>query len=118
MEDELEKAVAELIEAYDFFMDISEFTTEEMVEAVEERAPSFIEHIEMMEEPPKTASEFLEGFFIWTLSRLREKYRHIWDKAVDTYFHSETHKKRLENAKFKSGAMGREIEKILRDLDF
>ena len=64
MEDELEKAVAELIEAYDFFMDISEFTTEEMVEAMEERAPSFIEHIEMMEEPPKTASEFLDGFFI------------------------------------------------------
>ena len=64
MKYKLAKAIAELNEAYEFFEEIVELSPEAMVERVEERAPSFIEHIKAMEEPPKNASEFWEVFTI------------------------------------------------------
>jgi len=117
MEDELEKAVTEQIEAYDFIMDIWELTTEEMVEAVEKRDPSFIEFIKRMRKPPKNDLDFLECFCFWTITILQEKYSHIWDKATDAYFHSEARKKRFENAKIKSDICSA-IEQILKNSGF
>jgi len=117
MENDLDSALAELIEAFDFARDISKLSADEMVEKVEEREPSFIEHIETMEGLPKTASAFLEGFEIWTVSRLSHKYRHIWREVIDAYFRSEAHKLRVENAKLKT-AVWSDIEQILRDSGF
>ena len=56
MEYEIAKAMAELYEAYEFLEEIAELTPEEMFEKVEARDKSFIEHIESMEEPPKSTS--------------------------------------------------------------
>lgn len=39
---ELAKAIAELNEAYEFLEEIAELSPKEMVERVEERAPSFL----------------------------------------------------------------------------
>lgn len=89
MEDELNDALAELIEFSAFYMEISKLSPEEMVRRVEERDPSFIEHVEIMEEPPKSSMDFWSGFGIWTITRLRSKYSHIWDEVTDAYFHSD-----------------------------
>ena len=117
MSNELDAAVAALSEANDFIMYISELTTEEMVMEVERRDPSFIEHIETMEEPPKTAMEFWSGFGIWTITGLKDKYRHIWDQVTYRYFHSKNTKKVINKAKIKA-AMWSVVEKILKDSNF
>lgn len=110
---ELAKAVAELNEAYEFLEEIAELSPEEMVEKVEERAPSFIEHIEAMEGPPKSASEFWEGFSIWTITGLRNKYCLIWDEVIQAWLQSDLHKKFHARAKLKT-----EIEQILKSIGF
>lgn len=110
---ELAKAIADLNEAYEFLEEIAELPPKEMVEKVEERDTSFIDHIEGMEQPPKNASGFWEGISIWTISGLRNKYRHIWHEVVQAYFQSDLHKKVLANAKLKA-----EIEQILKDTGF
>jgi len=110
---ELAKAVAELNEAYEFLEEISELSPEEMVERVEERDPSFIEHIEGMEEPPKSTLDFWEGISIWTISGLRNKYHHIWHEVVQAYFESDLAKKTFAKAKLRG-----EIEQILKNTGF
>ena len=117
MEDRLQEALTELIEAYDFIMDISELSSEEMVERVEEQAPSFIEHIESMEEPPRTLSDFWAGFGIWTVTRLRDKYSDIWHELIHTYFRSEAWGKRIKEAQFQT-LIRSQIEQILEASDF
>lgn len=117
MDDELKEAIAELAEFYDFYMSISELPAEEMVERVEERDPSFIEHIETMEEPPKTTLDFWSGFGIWTISGLRSKYHHIWDRVIDTYFRSGTNRQLYEKYKLKD-AVWSQINKILKNSGF
>lgn len=114
---ELAAAVTELIEAQDFIMEIAELPTKEMVNRVEKRDPSFIEHIEGMEQPPKTAEEFWEGFSIWIISGLANRYRHIWHEVIAAYFGSEAHKRRVENARFKT-AIWSDIERILKTSGF
>jgi hypothetical protein len=88
-EEELNNALAELIEFSTFFMEMSKLSPEEMARRVEERDPSFIEHLETMEEPPKSSGDFWSGFCIWTITRLRWKYSHIWHNVTDAYFHSD-----------------------------
>jgi len=84
MKYEIVKAITELHEAYQFLEAIAELTPKEMFEKIEERDKSFIEHIEIMEEPPKSASDFWKGFSIWTISRLRNKYHRIWHQVLDS----------------------------------
>jgi len=117
MEDELDNAVGELIEAHDFIMEIARLPTEEMVEKVEERDPSFIEHIEAMEQPPKTAEEFWEGFSIWTVSGLANKYHHIWHEVCTAFFGSEAHKRRVQNSRFET-VIWSDIDQILKASGF
>ena len=107
------KAIEELSEAYEFLEEIAELSLEEMVEMVEGRAPSFIEHIEGMEQPPKNALDFWEGISIWTITGLRNKYHHIWGKVVQAWFQSGLHKKVLAKAKIKA-----ELEQILKNTGF
>jgi len=113
MKYELAKAIAELNEAYEFLEEIAEFSPEEMVEKVKGRAPSFIEHIEAMEDPPKSASEFWEGFSIWTITGLRNKYCLIWDEVIQAWLQSDIRKKAYAKAKLKA-----EIEQILKNTSF
>lgn len=110
---ELAKAVAELNEAYEFLEEITELSPEEMVERVEERDLSFIEHIEGMEEPPKSALDFWEGICIWTITRLRNKHSHIWHEVIKAWLQSDLHKKFHARAKLKT-----EIEQILKNTSF
>jgi len=117
MKYEIAKAIAELQEAYEFLEAIAELTPEEMFEKVEERDKSFIEHIETMEEPPKNASDFWDGFSIWTISRLGNKYHRIWHEVLDSWFKSDIRKKSQNNARLKS-AVWSDIEQILRDAHF
>ena len=117
MKYEIAKAIAELHEAYEFLEEIAELTPEEMFEKVEERDKSFIEHIEMMEEPPKSASDFWEGFSIWTISRLSNKYHRIWHQVLDSWFKSDIRKKLQNSARLKT-AVWSNIEQILRDAHF
>jgi len=117
MKYEIAKAIAELHEAYKFLNEIAELTPEEMFEKVEERDRSFIEHIEMMEEPPRTASDFWENFSIWTFSQLSNKYHQIWHQVLDSWFKSDIHKKFQNSAKLKT-AIWADIEQILRDAHF
>lgn len=107
---ELTAAVAELSEVQDFLMEISELSPKEMFEAVRKRDAAFIEHCEAMEDPPKSAEDFLSGFCIWTITRLRSKYRHIWGKVVDAYFKSPAHERKMQKA-----IMWTDIEKILKE---
>ena len=88
MESEFYDALAELAEFSAFYMGISKLSPEEMVKRVEERDPSFIEHVETMEKPPKSSLAFWSGFGIWTITRLRSKYSHIWDEVADAYLQS------------------------------
>jgi hypothetical protein len=113
VEYELANAIAELNEFYEFYMEIAELPPREMVEKVEERDPSFMEHIEAMAEPPKSPLDFWTGFGIWTITGLREKYRHIWHEAIHAYFQSDLYKKVYGKAKLQS-----DIERILRDTGF
>ncbi|GAI85626.1 unnamed protein product [marine sediment metagenome] len=117
MGNELNAAIAELSEANEFIMYISELPTEEMVEEVERRAPSFIEHIETMGKPPKTPMDFWEGFCIWAITGLRDKYRHIWHQVTYLYFHSKDTKKIINKAKSKA-AVWSAVEQILKDSNF
>jgi hypothetical protein len=117
MKYEIDKAIEELNEAYEFLEAIAELTPEEMLEKVEERDKSFIEHIEIMEEPPKSASDFWEGFSIWTISRIGRKYHQIWHKVLDSWFKSDIRKKSQNSAKLKS-AVRANIEQILSDAHF
>jgi len=84
---------------------------------VEERDKSFIEHIESMEEPPKSASDYWEGFSIWTISRLGSKYHQIWHEVLDLWFKSDIRKKLQNSARLK-GAVRANIEQILSDAHF
>lgn len=113
MKYELAKAIAEVNEAYEFLEEVAELPSEEMVERVEERDPSFIEHIEAMEEPPKSALDFWEGISIWTITGLRNKYRHIWHEVIEAWLQSDLHKKFHARAKLKT-----EIEQILKNTSF
>jgi len=117
MKYEIAKAIAELHEAYEFLEEIAELTPEKMFEKVEERDRPFIEHIEMMEEPPKSASDFWEGFSIWTISRLGDKYHRIWHQVLDSWFKSDIRKNFQNNARLKT-AVWSNIEQILRDANF
>jgi len=110
---ELAAAVAELSEAQDFLMEISELGPQEMLEAVTRRDPAFIEHCEAMERPPQSDLEFWEGFGIWTITGLKSKYRHIWHKVARAYFRSPMHTTRLQKA-----SMWTAIEQILKDRRF
>lgn len=110
---ELAKAVAELNEAYEFLEEIAELAPEEMAERVGERDASFIEHIEGMEKPPKSVSEFWDGFGIWTITGLRNKYCHIWHEVIQAWFQSDLCKEVRAKAKLKA-----EIEQILKDSGF
>lgn len=117
MDEDVKKAVKELAELRIFLMDVSELPADEMVKRVEERDPSFIEHVEAMEEPPKSARDFWAGFGIWSTTGLRSKYQSIWDKVMDAYFHSEAHKKLREKYKLKD-IVESQLDKILKDSDF
>jgi hypothetical protein len=110
---ELAKAVAELNEAYEFLNEIAELSPEEMVERVEERDPSFIEHIESMEELPRTVLDFWEGISIWTITKLHNKYSHIWHEVTQAWFQSDLSKKIYAKAKLKT-----EIGQILKNVGF
>lgn len=117
MEDELEEAVAELNAFCDFYMEISELSPEEMVEKVEEMDPEFIEHIQAMDEPPKSVGEFWSGYGIWAISGLRGKYSHIWSEVSDTYFRSDVRRQLREKSKFMS-AIWSQIDEILKNSNF
>jgi hypothetical protein len=114
---EIAKAIAELNEAYEFLEVIAELTPEEMFEKVEERDKPFIEHIETMDEPPQNASDFWEGFSMWTISRLGSKYHQIWHEVLDSWFKSDIRKKLRNKANLKS-AVWANIEQILSDAHF
>jgi hypothetical protein len=81
-------ALEELAEFTAFYMRISKLSPKEMVKRIEERDPSFIEHVEKMEKPPKSSLDFWSGFGIWTITRLRSKYSHIWNEVADSYLQS------------------------------
>ena len=84
-----DKALSEYIEFFDFHMEIARLPIEEMLERMAERDPSFMEHIETMENPPKDALELWSGFGIWTVTSFRAKYHHFHKKLVDAFFHSD-----------------------------
>ena len=114
---ELDEAVAALSEANEFIMYISELTSEEMVKEVEKRDPSFIDHIEAMDEPPKTAMDFCSGFAIRTITGLKARYPDIWSQVTYRYFHSKDTKEVINKAKSKA-AMWSSVERILKDSSF
>jgi len=117
MKDELDKALKELAELYDFYIDIAELPAEEMVEKIEERDPEFIEHIEAMENPPQSGDDFWFGYGIWSMSRLHSKYRPIWGELIDAYFHSDVRRQQREKWSL-SSAMWTKIDEILKNSDF
>lgn len=110
---EIAKAVAELHQATKFFEEIVQLPSQEMVEKVAHRDPAFIDHIEAMKEPPKDASEFWEGFSIWTIRRLCDKYRDIWSEVIDAWFQSPLRKQLQQKFRVES-----QIEEILRNVGF
>jgi hypothetical protein len=110
---EIAKAAAELNGIYEFLEELLDLSPEEQVEKVAERDPDFIAHCEAMEEPPKSAFDFRSGFAIWTICRLRDKYRPIWSKVIMSYFRSEPHRKSIMKATFKD-----QLNQILRDTGF
>jgi len=113
-EEEFKNALRELAELDDFCVEVADLSYAKMVERVKEKYPGFIDHIESMDDPPETQKDFWFGFTIWSHSYLSSKYRHIWDKVVHTYFHSEVHKQQFE--KWKSmDKVWSQIEKILKN---
>ena len=110
---EIAKVAAELNDIYEFLEGLLELSPQEQVEKVAERDPAFIAHCELMEEPPKSDLDFRSGFAIWAITGLRNKYRPIWSKVVESYFQSEPHRKSLMKAKFED-----QLNQILRDSGF
>ncbi|MBI4295469.1 MAG: hypothetical protein HY669_04810 [Chloroflexi bacterium] len=117
MGNELDDAVAELTEAHDFLLDICELAPKEMLKKIDERDPSFIEHIESMKNPPVTVEELWKDFSIWIVSGLADKYHHIWRDVTAAYFGSEAHSRQVQNARLKT-ALWSEVDRILQSSDF
>ena len=117
MENDFDKALAELIDASDFIMRISGLPAEQMVEEVAVRAPSFIEYVEAMEAPPKNSLEFWASFDIWTIEGLCSKYCEIWDKVIDAYSCSGASKQLYEKYNLRD-VVWSQIDKILKKSGF
>jgi len=109
----LARAVAELNETHEFLMEIAQLSPEKMIEKVESEYPEFIEKIERMDEPPKDASEFLDGFSIWLIARTISRYDDIKQELVHSWFKSDLHRKSTAKARFWT-----QIDKIISETDF
>ena len=113
----MDEAMEELNDFNDFYMEISELSPKEMIEKVEERYPEFIEHIDAMENPPSSALEFWSGFGIWSISRLHDKYYHIWKQVIEAYFKSDVRQESRKKWALR-GKVNSQIEKILKNSSF
>ena len=109
----LAKAVAELNETHECLMEIAQLAPEKMIEKVEGEYPEFIEKIERMDDPPKDAQEFLDGFSIWSITRVIDKYDDIKEELVHSWFESDLHRKSTAKAQ-----LWTQINKILNETDF
>jgi hypothetical protein len=110
---EIAKAVAELNNAYEFLEEISKLSSQELVEKVAERDPAFIAYCESTEYLPGSAPGFRLVFGFWTISKLKDKYYHIWPEVVKSYLQSELYTKSVVKAKVKD-----QLNQILKDSDF
>jgi len=110
------EAVAELIDAYDFIMHLTETSREQTVAEVAARDPSFIEHDKARENPPSGDLHFWSHFAMWTISRLREKYDDIWAEVTEAYSHTPAAKRLSDKTSLKEAV--RQTEEILRDSGF
>jgi len=70
-----------------------------------------------MENPPDNASEFLDGFSIWSISRLSSKYSHIWKQVIGAYFKSDIHREFHRKLELRS-KINSQIEDILKKFLF
>ena len=110
------EAVAELIDAYDFIMHLTETSREQTVAEVAARDPSFIEHDKARENPPSGDLHFWSHFTIWTISRLREKYNDIWEEVMEAYSRTPAAKRMSDKTRVEETV--RQVEEILRDSGF
>ena len=104
-------AVAELIEACDFIMHLTEVSREQTVVEVAARDPSFMEHDKAREDPPSGDLFFWSHFAMWTISRLREKYNDIWEEVTEAYSHTPAAKRLSDKTSLKEAV--RQVEEIL-----
>jgi len=109
-------AVAELTEAYNFIIHLTEISREQTVEEVAERDPSFMEHDKARENPPSGDLHFWSHFAMWTISRLREKYNDIWKEVMEAYSHTPAAKRLSDKTSLEEAV--RQVEEILRDSRF
>ena len=109
-------AVAELTEAYDFIIHLTEISREQTVAEVAARNPSFMEHDKERENPPSGDLHFWSHFAMWTISKLREEYDDIWGEVIDAYSHTPTAKRLSDKISLKEAI--RQIEELLGDSGF
>ena len=79
--DELNDTVELLNKAVEVIINLRSDSPDEIVEKVAGINPSLIEQIRIMDGPPKNTLEFWVEFGAWTVSRLHDKYAHIWPEV-------------------------------------
>ncbi len=92
---ELNETVELLNEAIDSIIEAPSCSPDEIIEKVAGRNPSLIEQAKAMQGPPKNTLEFWMEFGFWNISKLRDRYGHIWPKVARAYWNSDLIK-RLE----------------------
>jgi len=99
MENEVNRAVAELSELNDFLLDASKLGAKELTEVIGEKSPDYLENLKSLGETPKRATDILIDYGIWRLLWLHRNYEQVWSEVADTYFKSDSHEGRPQLVK-------------------
>ena len=92
MSEELDKAVAELLDNYSFCMSICALPGEDIVKRIEVRDPEYLARTKVMDDPPGNVIDLWAGFCVWSVTSLQKKYEPIWGDVARAYFDSDARK--------------------------
>ncbi|MFH1640270.1 MAG: hypothetical protein ABIB93_08210 [Chloroflexota bacterium] len=91
MSDEINRAVAELLEAHERCMSVYALPGDETIKRIEQIDPEYAACVKEMDDPPTSTVDFWTGYCIFCVARLREKYGPVWAEVAKAYFRSDAH---------------------------
>lgn len=90
MENDINKAAAELAELNDFLMDISRRTAKDVIETMRKRDPDYLESVKSTGEMPEESTDLMIDYGIWSLLRLNNAYKDNWKEVIETYIKTDS----------------------------
>ncbi len=86
MENQTNKAIAELNELNDFLIEVTRHTPNDSLTLIGQKYPGYIEHLKTLPEMPENSFNLMTDFGIWSVLQIHKKYENVWDKASETSF--------------------------------